>query len=154
MKTIEEKVREDAKRALDTKLNLVQYKREKNLANMHKIACMQVVEFADRHAEMPFYAVLSSAIGSGAWKTSEYEKGYVKADLVKAEQIYQMAKAYNEKNNIKGEPSDVVWRIVRRYYDKVSRSFEDYMKALKNSKPSDGKRGHYKEQCENLGIYK
>ena len=151
--TVEEKVRMDAKSPISTKLNLNQYKREKALAMMHKVACQQVVNFADAHEDMPFYAVMEIMVGSGSWKNSEYAKGYKKADYDKASTIYEMALAYQEHNGL-GTPTDVTWRIVRRYYDKVSRNYDDFMSALLTSKPSDDARGHFKEQCENLGIYK
>lgn len=151
-KSVEELVRESAVNPIDTRLNLVQFKHKKMLAERHKEICQKALDFADEHPDMPFYAVLSSAIGSGAWKTDIFLKGYKKFDAERAEQMYKMALAYNEKMGLNCKPSSVVWRLVRRYYEKVSTNYEDFLVALANAKQSDGDAGHFKEQCKNLGI--
>lgn len=150
--SVEELVRTAATAPIDTTLNLVPFKHDKMLAQRHKDICQMAVDFAEEHPDMPFYAVLSSAIGSGAWKTDIFLKGYKRFDAERAEQMYQMALAYNQKMEIDHKPSDVVWRLVRRYYDKVSTNYEDFLASLASAKIMDGDRGHFKEQCINLGI--
>lgn len=151
-KSVESLVRDAALAPITTLYNLKQFKHDKMLAERHKAICQMAVDFASGHPDMPFYAVLSSAIGSGAWKTDVFEKGYKRIDLNRAEQMYKMANAYNEKMGIDHKPSDVVWRLVRRYYEKVSTNYDDFLQSLANAKIMDGDRGHFKEQCINLGI--
>lgn len=151
-KSVETLVREAAVAPINTLYNLKQFKHDKMLAERHKAICQLAVDFADSHESMPFYAVLSSAIGSGAWKTDVFEKGYKRFDANRAEQLCKMAVAYNERMGIDHKPSDVVWRLVRRFYEKVSTNYDDFLVALANAKVMDGERGHFKEQCINLGI--
>lgn len=151
-KSVEELVREAAVAPIDTILNLKQFKHDKKLAERHKAICQMAVEFSSTHPSMPFYAVLSTTIGSGAWKTNVFEKGYKRFDANRAEQLYKMAYDYNEKMGIDHKPSEVVWRLVRRYYEKVSTNYEDFLDSLANAEVMDGDRGHFKELCINLGI--
>lgn len=151
---VEMMVRTTANNPINAKLNLVQYKkngmRDKALA--HKSVCENVVAFADANPNVPFYAILAMGVGSGSFKTSEYNKGYKKFDANKTATCIAMANAYNQKMGIKGKPSDVTWRLVNRYYNRVSNNLDDFMKSLDNANTADGNRGHFKELCHNLGI--
>ena len=150
---VEMMVRNTANNPINGKLNLIQYRKNgmRDKALMHKSVCEQIVNFADNH-KMPFYAILAVGVGSGSFKTTEYNKGYKKFDAEKTKTCLEMANAYNEKMGIKGKPSDVTWRLVNRYYNKVSHNVEDFMNSLNKANVADGNRGHFKELCVNLGI--
>ena len=151
-KSIFEKVNEVAVNRLNGKYNLVQYKAQKAKAVAHKTACEGAIQFYKENPLMPFYAVLSVGISAGAFKSTEFAKGYKKFDAEKAKACLMMANAYNKKMGIKGKPSDVVWRLVTRYYNKKSHNVTDFEKTLESVSIKDGKRGHFAELCENLGI--
>lgn len=118
MKTnsVENRIREVAEKPISGRLNLVQYKKEKAKALKHKDVCKQIVEFADGNPYMPIYAILACGVAADAFKNSTFDKGYTKFNGAKAGTCYKMARAYNEKMGIKGQPNDVVWRLVARYY--------------------------------------
>jgi hypothetical protein len=51
--------------------------------------------------------------------------------------------------------TDVTWRLITRYYDKVSHDFETFMSDLENSEVLGrkcGERGDYERLCKNLNI--
>lgn len=125
---------------------------EKEKAKLHQKACHGVISFHERHPEMPLYAVLSVGVSAGAFKRSEFEKGYKKFDPIKTNAVLLMAKEYNRVMGIKGKPSDTTWRIVNKYYNEVSKDINHFVKALKNAGSLDNKRGHFKEQCHALGM--
>lgn len=150
---VEFMVRNTAKNPISGRLNLVQYKNEKKKALLHKSVCESVVEFADNNPTMPFYAVLSVGVGSGSFKTTEYNKGYKYFNAEKTKSCMQMANMYNKVLGIKGKPSDVTWRLVNRYYNRVSHNVSDFVDAINRSnKTLDGKRGHFKELCSVFGM--
>ena len=151
-KTLFDKINEVANNKLNGKYNLVQYKAQKAKALAHKTACEGAIKFSQENPTMPFYAVLSMGIAAGAFKVSEFNKGYKAFDADKAKVTFQMAKLYDEKMGINGRPSDVTWRLVSKFYNKVSHKVEDFEKALENASVMDGKRGHYAELCKNLGM--
>ena len=156
MKTnsVENRIREVAEKPISGRLNLVQYKKEKAKALKHKDVCEQIVKFADGNPYMPIYAILACGVAANALKNSTFDKGYTKFNSAKASTCYKMARAYNEKMGIKGQPNDVVWRLVARYYEKVSSNMEDFEKALAKAEvivDADA-RGNYETICANMGV--
>lgn len=149
---VEVMVRNTAINPINGRLNLVQYKKEKAKALTHKSVCESIVNFADANPNFPFYALLSIGVGSGSFKMSEYNKGYKYFNADKAKTCYDMAMAYNKRMGIKGKPSDVTWRLVNRFYNRVSHSLDAFNATLANAKDMDGNRGHFKELCANLGM--
>ena len=156
MKTnsVENRIREVAEKPINGRLNLVQYKKEKAKALNHKAVCEQIVRFADGNPYMPIYAILACGVAANAFKNSTFDKGYTKFNDVKASTCYKMARAYNEKMGIKGQPNDVVWRLVARYYEKVSSNMEDFEKALATAEviADADARGNYETICANMGA--
>lgn len=156
MKTnsVENRIREVAEKPISGRLNLVQYKKEKAKALNHKAVCEQIVKFADGNPYMPIYAILACGVAANAFKNSTFDKGYTKFNDAKASTCYKMARAYNEKMGIKGQPNDVVWRLVARYYEKVSSNMEDFEKALAKAEVIAGadSRGNYETICANMGV--
>ena len=156
MKTnsVENRIREVAEKPISGRLNLVQYKKEKAKALNHKAVCEQIVKFADGNPYMPIYAILACGVAANAFKNSTFDKGYTKFNDVKASTCYKMARAYNEKMGIKGQPNDVVWRLVARYYEKVSSNMEHFAKALAKAEVivDAAARGNYETICANMGA--
>ncbi len=137
---------------LGGKLNLAQFKPVKAKAIQHQNVCKSIEDFHANHPEMPLYAVLSCGISAGAYKHSEFHKGYKEFNAEQCETVYQMANAYNKAMNIKGKPSDVVYRIATKFYKTVSHDIKEFEARLAIAKQMDGKRGHFNEQCANLGM--
>lgn len=163
MNTIETAIRSTAANKLNGKYNLAQYKEgaskhgEKVKAMTHKKVCEEIVAFADSHKEVPFYFILSVGVSKGAYKMSEFEKGYksFKADEVEA--VAKMGRAYNDYNGLVGKKmSDVTIRLIMRYYEKVSHDYDKFLLDLNNSKVLGKNCGSremdYKELCKNLNI--
>jgi len=152
--SVENRIREVAENPISGRLNLVQYKKEKAKALNHKAVCEQIVEFAEGNPYMPIYAILSCGVAADAFKNATFDKGYKKFNGVKASTCYKMARAYNEKMGIKGQPNDVVWRLVARYYEKVSSNMEDFEKSLAKAEVIAGAdaRGNYETICANMGV--
>ena len=125
---IETAIRNTAKNKLAGKYNLAQYKegakryQEKVNAMLHKAICEQIVDFKDKHPDIPFYFILSVGIAKGAYKMSEFNKGYKKFKPEEVEQVALYGQAYNAYNGIKSKKlSDVTIRLMMRYYEKVSK---------------------------------
>lgn len=137
---------------LGGKLNLAQFKPMKAKAIKHQNVCLSVEDFHKTHPEMPLYAIMSCGISAGAYKHSEFHKGYESFNAEQCEAVFQMAKLYNEHMGIKGKPSDVVYRLVTKFYKTISKDINVFKEHLAKSQPMDGKRGHYKELCHNLGM--
>lgn len=152
--SVEKRIREVAENPINGKLNLVQYKKEKAKAVAHKNVCEQIVNYADGNPYMPIYAILSMGVSSNAFKNEIFEKGYKTFDLAKVETTFKMARAYNEKMGIKGQPNDVTWRMVARFYKEVSSNMSDFEKALDEAKVIEDAdaRGNYECICANMGI--
>lgn len=159
---VETMIRNTAKNKLSGKYNFVQYREggvkydETKKAILHKRICEEVVAFADSHKDIPFYFILSVGISKGAYKASEFEKGYKQFNAAKVETVHEMGAAYNAYNGIAGRKmSDVTIRLVMRFYEKVSTSLEDFNAALEKSQKlgkSCGERGNYEALCKNLNI--
>ena len=98
---IETAIRNTAKNKLAGKYNLVQYKegakryQEKVNAMLHKAICEQIVDFKDKHPDIPFYFILSVGIAKGAYKMSEFNKGYKKFNQLKSIRSYGSSSKYN-----------------------------------------------------------
>ena len=156
MKTnsVENRIREVAENPISGRLNLVQFKKEKAKALTHKQVCEQVVDYANGNPYMPIYAVLACGIAADAFKNATFDKGYKRFNKEKADTCFKMARAYNTKMGIKGQPNDVVWRLVARFYEKVSSNFEDFEKALDKAEVIEGAdaRGNYEAICANVGA--
>lgn len=159
---IETAIRNTAKNKLAGKYNLAQYKegakrhQEKLNAILHKSICENIVKFKDEHPNIPFYFILSVGIAKGAYKLSEFNKGYKKFKPEEVEQVLAFGQAYNAYNGIKSKKlSDVTIRLMMRYYEKVSTDFDTFNNDLNNSQVL-GKvaisRGDYGQLCKNLNI--
>lgn len=159
---IENAINNVANHKLAGKYNLAQYKEgakhydEKVKAMLHKSICEQIIAFKDTHKDIPMYFILSVGISKGAYKMSEFDKGYKSFDTEKVEKVAEFGKAYNAYNNIKSvKLSDVTIRLMMRYYEQVSKDFDTFMNDLSNSKvlgKSAAMRGDYVALCKNLNI--
>ena len=121
---IETAIRNTAKNKLAGKYNLAQYKegakryQEKVNAMLHKAICEQIVEFKDKHPDIPFYFILSVGIAKGAYKMSEFNKGYKKFKPEEVEQVALYGQAYNAYNGSKSKNlTRVTIRLMMRYYE-------------------------------------
>lgn len=137
---------------LGGKLNLVQNRPVKAKAMQHQTVCKSIEDFQATHPDMPLYAILSCGISAGAYKHTEFQKGYKNFNAEQCDTIYHMAKAYNKAMGIKGKPSDVTYRLVTRFYKRVSHNLKDFKARLATAQVMDGKRGHFSELCANLGM--
>ena len=159
---IETAIRNTAKNKLAGKYNLAQYKegakrhQEKVNAMLHKAICEQIVDFKDKHSDIPFYFILSVGIAKGAYKMSEFNKGYKKFKPEEVEQVALYGQAYNAYNGIKSKKlSDVTIRLMMRYYEKVSTDMDTFTNDLNKSQVLGKiavKRGDYGQLCKNLNI--
>ena len=159
---IETAIRNTAKNKLAGKYNLAQYKegakryQEKVNAMLHKAICEQIVDFKDKHPDIPFYFILSVGIAKGAYKMSEFNKGYKKFKPEEVEQVALYGQAYNAYNGIKSKKlSDVTIRLMMRYYEKVSTDMDTFTNDLNKSQVLGKiavKRGDYGQLCKNLNI--
>ena len=161
--TAETAIRNAASRKLAGKYNLPQYKKEvtahyneRMKAMLHKRICEEIVAFADSHKSIPFYFILQVGVSKGAFKMSEFEKGYKQFKACKVEQIHMMGMEYNKYNGIEGKKmSDVTIRLMMRYYEKVSDDFVTFLNDLNKSNKLGkecGARGNYEALCKNLNI--
>jgi hypothetical protein len=154
---LETKIRITASTKLSGKYNLVQFKKEKEKAILHKQVCEQIVAFADTHKEIPFYFILSVGVSKGAYKESEFNKGYKSFNAKKVESVYQFGQAYlayNEQYNKK--MTDVTIRLIMKYYEKKSQDYSQFLTDLNNSKVlgklCGAREMDYNKLCENLSI--
>ena len=161
--SVEMAIRNAASSKVAGKFNLPQYKKEgtahyeeRQKALLHKRICEEIVAFADSHKDIPFYFILQVGVSKGAFKMSEFAKGYKQFKACKVEQVHVMGMEYNKYNGIEGKKmSDVTIRLVMRYYEKVSSNFADFVADLNNSTKLGkecGARGNYENLCKNLNI--
>ena len=159
---IETAIRNTAKNKLAGKYNLAQYKegakryQEKVNAILHKSICEQIVDFKDKHPDIPIYFILSVGIAKGAYKMTEFNKGYKKFKPEEVEQVALYGQAYNAYNGVKSKKlSDVTIRLMMRYYEKVSTDMDTFLTDLNKSQVLGKiavKRGDYGQLCKNLNI--
>ena len=103
---IENAIRNTANNKLSGKYNLAQYKEggsryaEKQRAMLHKQVCEEIVAFADSHKNIPFYFILSVGVSKGAYKESEFNKGYKHFNAADEETVHKMGMAHNAYNGI------------------------------------------------------
>ncbi len=161
--SVETAIRNAASSKVAGKYNLPQYKKEgtahydeRQKALLHKRICEEIVAFADSHKSIPFYFILQVGVSKGAFKMSEFEKGYKQFKACKVEQVHMMGMEYNKYNGIEGKKmSDVTIRLVMRYYEKVSNDFVTFLNDLNKSNKLGkecGARGNYEVLCKNLNI--
>ena len=161
--SVETAVRNTASNKIANKYRLPQYKKEGTSHNeeykkvlLHKRICEEIVDFADSHPQIPFYFILQVGVSKGAFKMSEYEKGYKSFNAEKIEAVHRMGMAYNAYNGLERKKmSDVTIRLIMRYYEKVSTDFDTFNEELKKSKKlgkACGERGSYEYLCKNLNI--
>jgi len=152
-----------ANNKLNGKYNLTQYKEggsrheEKVRAMLHKKVCEEIVAFAAEHTDIPMYFILSVGVSKGAYKMSEFEKGYKTFKAEEVEMVAKMGRAYNDYNGLVGKKmSDVTIRLIMRYYEKVSHDFDKFLLDLNKSKVLGKMCGSremdYKALCKNLNI--
>ena len=120
----------------------------------HKAVCEAVVSFKAENKFMPMYAILAAGISAGAFKNSEFDKGYKSFDAKKAQAVYDMAVAYNRSIGKANEaPNDVVYRVCMKYYKHVSENVADFEKALaKVKKPMGDERKDFHKICKAVGC--
>ena len=161
--SVETAIRNTAANNVANKYRLPQYKKEGTKHNaeykkvlLHKRVCEEIVAFADSHKNIPFYFILQVGVSKGAFKMSEFEKGYKSFNAYKVEAVHMMGMEYNKYNGLEGKKmSDVTIRLVMRYYEKVSSDFMDFIATLNKSAKLGkqcGARGNYEALCKNLGI--
>ena len=160
---IEMAIRNVANNRLAGKYNLAQYREggskyeEKKKAVLHKKVCEEIVAFADAHKDIPFYFILSVGVSKGAYKMSEFGKGYKRFNADEVEMVAKMGRAYYDFNEQYGKKmSDVAIRLIMRYYEHVSHDYAQFLTDLNNSKPMGKNLGSremkYEELCKNLNI--
>ena len=160
---IESAIRNVANNKLAGKYNLAQYKEggsrfeEKKKAMLHKQICEEIVAFADNHKDIPFYFILSVGVSKGAYKVSEFNKGYKRFNAEEVEMVHKMGMAYNAYNGLGNKKiSDVTIRLIMRYYEKKSKDMETFVNDLNNSKVlgklCGSREMEYTELCKNLNI--
>ena len=160
---IESVIKNVANNKLHGKYNLAQYKEggsrheEKVKAMLHKRICEEIVAFAETHPTIPMYFILSVGISKGAYKMSEFAKGYKRFNAEEVEMVAKMGRAYNDYNGLVGKKmSDVTIRLIMRYYEKVSHDFETFLTDLNKSKVLGKMCGSrevkYSDLCKNLNI--
>lgn len=160
---IESAINKVATTKLNGKFNLSQYKEggsryeEKKAAMLHKAVCEEVMAFATENPTIPMYFILSVGISKGAYKMSEFNKGYKSFDANKVKVVAQMGAAYNAYNEQYGKKmSDVTIRLIMRYYEKVSHDYARFLVDLNNSKVlgklCGSREMKYEDLCKNLGI--
>ena len=160
---IESAIRNVANNKLAGKYNLAQYKEggsrfeEKKNAMLHKQICEEIVAFADNHKDIPFYFILSVGVSKGAYKVSEFNKGYKRFNAEEVEMVHKMGMAYNAYNGLGNKKmSDVTIRLIMRYYEKKSKDMETFANDLNNSKVfgklCGSREMEYTELCKNLNI--
>ena len=161
--SVETAIRNTAANKINGKYNLPQYKKEgtkhydeRQKALLHKRICEEIVAFADSHKDIPFYFILQVGVSKGAFKMSEFEKGYKQFKACKVEQVHMMGMEYNKYNGLEGKKmSDVTIRLVMRYYERVSNDFVTFINDLNKSEKLGkqcGARGNYEMLCKNLNI--
>lgn len=161
--SVETAIRNAASSKVAGKFNLPQYKKEgtahyeeRQKALLHKRICEEIVAFADSHKDIPFYFILQVGVSKGAFKMSEFEKGYKQFKACKVEQVHMMGMEYNKYNGLEGKKmSDVTIRLVMRYYERVSNDFVTFINDLNKSEKLGkqcGARGNYEMLCKNLNI--
>lgn len=152
-----------ASNKLAGKYNLAQYKEggkchdEKVKAVRHKKVCEEIMAFANEHKDIPFYFILSVGVSKGAYKECEFNKGYKAFDAYKVLSVHIMGMEYLKYNGLNGKKmSDVVIRLIMRYYEKKSNDMGCFIASLNNSKVLGKNCGSrtipYSELCHNLGI--
>ena len=160
---VETAIRNVASNKLAGKYNLAQYKEggarheEKMKAVLHKKVCEEIVAFADAHKDIPFYFILSVGVSKGAYKMSEFGKGYKSFKADEVETVARMGRAYYDHNEQYGKKmSDVAIRLIMRYYERVSKDFNKFLLDLNNSKVLGKNCGSrhidYADLCKNLNI--
>ena len=153
--SVESRILESATSKIDSKLNLAQYKKEREKAMKHKAICKAVLAFKEEHNYMPMYAILSVGISAGAFKNEEFEKGYTKFDKEKAKAVFDMAVALTKKvGKEEAAPNDVAYRICSKYYKLMSHNVADFEAALAKigkGKISDS-RDEFHKSCKALGM--
>lgn len=156
------------------------YNVDSNLTEDRKIAhveaCKQIVAWADKHENIPFYLVLQFCVAQGAPKNDVYAKGYAKRvkgtdqvmPNVNISRATQCAKWYNyyKKSNIGGGSLDVVARTILKFYAaqvnpktgkvnpiKADQAFYCAVKAAEELGKYNGNgHGDFKAMCKNLGL--
>jgi len=155
--SVENRIIEVANNPIDSKLNLVQFKREREKAMRHKAICEAIVSFSKENIYMPMYAILSVGVGANAVKNDIFNKGYRKFDSEKAQRVFDMAVIFTKGIGKKvNAPNDVAYRICNKYYSEVSESIEDFKAAMekagkKLNRNSDSRDMFY-DTCKVLGI--
>ena len=136
---------------------LIRERAKSNDNTLHTQICKQIVAFMETHPSYPFSFTISCACQKDAHKERAFLKGYKHFDGKKVETVYMMGKlymAYNGHPNKKA--SDVVWRLMMRYYENVSSDIETFKETLATSKKLGRKCGSrevkYSYLCENLGM--
>ena len=164
MATIEQLIRKTAENKIAGKYNLPQYKkggkREKERENaiLHKKVCEEIAAFLNSHKEIPCYFALQVGVSKGAFKTSEFKKGYKRFNADEVETVYNFGQMYLKYNGLPKNTklSDVGIRLIMRFYERVSHKTATFKKALAKSQ-NLGKRCQIREVeysylCQNLGI--
>ena len=160
---IESAIRNTANNKLNGKYNLAQYREggsrheEKIKAILHKKVCEEIVAFADSHPTIPIYFILQVGVSKGAYKMSEFAKGYKAFKADEVEMVAKMGKAYYDYNEqYKRKMTDVAIRLIMRYYERVSKDYNKFLLDLNNSKVLGKMCGAreipYKDLCRNLNI--
>lgn len=160
IQTLIEKV---ANNKMNSKYNLAQYKeggskfQEKQKAMLHKRICEEIVAFMAQNKDIPLYFILQVGISKGAYKQTEFDKGYKRFNAEEVKAVYDMGQLYYAHNGVADlKMSDIAIRLIMRYYEKVSKDMDTFKADLDNSRPLGRLCGSrtmdYKELCRNLNI--
>lgn len=111
-------------------------------AQMHHNVCKQVIAFCEEHKSIPLYFALQVGIAKGAFKASEFAKGYKSFDAEKVLRVYKMGLYFNKhnglvmKNGKQRKLGDVAIRLVMAFYERVSKSPITFMGYCKQMPPT------------------
>lgn len=111
-------------------------------AMQHHNVCKQVIAFCEEHKSIPLYFALQVGIAKGAFKMSEFSKGYKSFDAEKVLRVYKMGLYFNKhnglvmKNGKQRKLGDVAIRLVMAFYERVNRSPITFMQYCKKMTPT------------------
>lgn len=125
---------------------------ELNAFLLHRKVCRKVLDFQATHPEMPLYAILLVGVTTGAFKRSDFMRGYRSFDYERAEFVLDMGKWYNGYLGLTKKPSDTAYRLITRFYKTTSKSKDEFRYRVKKAYELDGKRGHYPSLCQSIGC--
>lgn len=134
---------------IPSKLNLMQFKADKEKCALHKRICADLVRLSDEH-KIPMSFLVYLAISKTAHKISEFNKGYTKFNEERAVAIIKMAKAFAAHNGM-STPSDRVYHAMDTIYSKVTTDYNEFIAKLELM-PQNKKFANVKDLLNQMGY--